>query len=107
MTGALIVNDNTFVQALEGDEDVVRDLYVAIGRDERHERVTLLEETVAPRTFGRWAMARVSEDGSPDIRLVSSASKGVIVSAGTDGSVTADQESVLAEMRAAAAAATA
>jgi hypothetical protein len=58
--------------------------------------VTLLEEEpVDGRTFGRWAMAQVSEDGVPDIRLMSNADKGKIVAASPDAHVTAGQETVL------------
>ena len=64
MTGALVISEGAFAQALEGDEAVVRELYEHISHDERHERVTLLEaDAVEGRTFGRWAMAKVAEDG--------------------------------------------
>jgi hypothetical protein len=100
ITGALVVTDDAFVQALEGDESAVRDLYDNISRDTRHERVTVLEEgIVGGRTFGRWAMAKVAEDGGPDIRLLSNASRGKIVAAGADHNVTAEQEQLLTLMR--------
>jgi hypothetical protein len=100
VTGALIVTGDAFVQALEGDEAVVRDLYAQISRDERHDRVTTVDEqTVPARTFGRWAMARVSQDGGPDIRLLSNATRGRIVEAGADSHVTPEQEDVLGFMR--------
>jgi len=78
-----------------------RDLYATISRDARHEDVNLVEEQfVEGRTFGRWAMAKVATDGGSDIRLLSNATKGVIVAApGTDSSVTPEQEAVLASMR--------
>ena len=60
----------------------------------------MLEATnVEDRTFGRWAMARVSEDGGPDIRLLSNAKAGTIVEAGADHHISPEQESVLAFMR--------
>lgn len=100
VTGALVISDDAFVQALEGDEPVVRDLYTSIGHDERHESVSVLEEqTVPARIFGRWAMAKVAADGGPDIRLLSNASRGVIVTAPGDPTITAEQETVLAFMR--------
>lgn len=101
VTGALVISEDSFVQALEGDESVVRDLYTTIAQDERHDEVNVLEEkTIDERTFGRWAMAKVATDGSPDIRLVSNASKGRIVAApGVDASITPEQEMVLASMR--------
>jgi hypothetical protein len=100
VTGALVITEDAFAQTLEGDEAVVRELYEHIRADPRHESVTLLEEeAVAERLFGRWAMARVSEDGGPDIRLMSNAAKGRIVAAAPDTHVTPDQETVLAFMR--------
>ena len=101
VTGALVISGDSFAQALEGDESVVRDLYATISRDARHEDVNLVEERfVEGRTFGRWAMAKVATDGGSDIRLLSNATKGVIVAApGTDSSVTPEQEAVLASMR--------
>jgi|tagenome__1003787_1003787.scaffolds.fasta_scaffold19962015_2 hypothetical protein len=100
ITGALLTNDGDFAQTLEGDETAVRDLYERIRRDTRHEDVVLLEtQTVSDRTFGRWAMAKVGEDGGPDIRLLSNADKRSIVAAGPDPHVTAEQASVLEFMR--------
>lgn len=95
-----MISDDAFVQALEGDEAVVRDLYETISHDERHESVSVLEEqTVPKRVFARWAMAKVAADGGPDICLLSNASRGTIVSAPGDPTITAEQEAVLAVMR--------
>jgi hypothetical protein len=44
-------------------------------------------------------MARVSEDGRPDIRLLSNAKAGKIVEAGPDYHISPEQESVLEFMR--------
>jgi Sensors of blue-light using FAD len=104
VTGALVVSGDAFVQALEGEESVVRDLYATISQDARHDHVTLVEEVaVDGRTFGRWAMAKVAEDGGADIRLMSNAKKGVIVAGPrADMGVTPEQEAVLSVMREAA-----
>ncbi len=100
ITGALIISGDAFVQALEGDETAVRNLYATIVEDPRHDELTILEEVDARRTFGRWAMAKVATDGGSDIRLVSNASKGVIVATPrADPSITPEQETVLAFMR--------
>ncbi len=65
VSGALVITDDAFAQALEGEESVVRDLYESIGQDPRHNQVTLLEaQDVDARVFGRWAMAKVSADGA-------------------------------------------
>ncbi|MGL5819533.1 MAG: BLUF domain-containing protein [Phycicoccus sp.] len=102
VTGALLLDDATFVQVLEGDEGVVRELYETIAADPRHEAVELLEtDPDAERVFGRWSMARVSADGSPDIPLIAHVDG--IAPAASRGT-TSSQESVLARMRQAAAA---
>ena len=102
ITGALLVDDDWFVQALEGDEAAVRSLYEHIARDVRHERVAIVDEgTVAQRVFGRWSMARVTEDGEPDIPLLMNRDKGGITRA-APVPTTADQDSVLEFMRGAA-----
>ena len=102
ITGALMVTDTTFVQALEGEEDEVRALYETIEKDSRHEQVDVLEQTEAPRAFGRWAMAEVATDDRPDRRLVSNPSSAEIVKMGRDPSITPEQEEVLAFLRDAA-----
>ena len=62
----------------------------------------LMEQKVANRTFGRWAMAEVATDDRPDRRLVSKPGSGEIVKMGKDPSITPEQEQVLAFMRDAA-----
>ena len=100
VTGALVITEDAFAQVLEGEETAVRGLYESIAQDQRHDGVAVLEEgMVDARTFGRWAMARVSEDGGPDLRLLSNAAKGRIVAASPDAHVTSEQETVLAFMR--------
>jgi hypothetical protein len=99
VTGALPITDDEFVQALEGPEPVVRELYTKIGKDKRHEHVELLESGDASgRVFGRWAMAKVAADGEPDIPLLTNIDKGGISPVqprpGTEA-----QETVLAVMR--------
>ena len=71
ITGALLLSEEWFVQTLEGEETAVRELFAHIRTDPRHDTVSVLEETqVGGRVFARWAMARVSEDGEPDIPLI-------------------------------------
>ena len=68
ITGALLVWQDAFVQVIEGEESVVRNLYGAIHADPRHDHVVLLEAGPAPeRVFGGWSMARVGNDGGDDI----------------------------------------
>jgi hypothetical protein len=102
VTGALLVWDEFFVQTLEGDETVVRDLYDRIHRDARHERVAIIsEDPAAERVFGRWSMARVGDGDEPDIPLLMNRDKGGI-SPAAPRPTTPDQEAVLSDMREAA-----
>jgi hypothetical protein len=97
ITGALLVTDHWFVQALEGDEAAVRGLYDHIREDARHDEVTVIESTaVDERVFSRWAMAEVSKLGRADIPL--HASGGRIHSAAREP-VTREQSAVLKTMR--------
>jgi hypothetical protein len=98
ITGALLIYGDWFAQVLEGDETLVRALFATIEADPRHENVSVIQSGPAERLFSRWAMARVSVDGEPDIRLI----------AHTDGiapamnrATTPGQEAVLDIMRAA------
>jgi hypothetical protein len=99
VTGALLITDDQFVQTLEGPEPAVRDLYVKISKDRRHEHIELLESGDAPaRVFGRWAMAKVAADGEPDIPLLANVDKGGI-SPAQPRPATEAQETVLGRMR--------
>ena len=97
VTGALLVTDHWFVQALEGDEPVVQKLYAHIRDDARHDEVTVIESAaVEERVFSRWAMAEVSKLGQADIPL--HASEGEIRSAAREP-VTREQFALLKTMR--------
>jgi hypothetical protein len=97
VTGALLITDHYFVQALEGEESVVRSLYENISGDQRHENVELVDErSVDSRIFSRWAMAQVSAAGNADIPLHST--EGHIGQAAQQ-SITRDQFDFLKFMR--------
>ena len=97
ITGALLVTDHWFVQALEGDESAVRSLYEQIRQDARHDEVTVLESTtVDERVFSRWAMAEVSKLGRADIPLHATAGH---IHAAAERPVTREQYAVLSSMR--------
>ena len=101
VTGALLVAGGVFIQTLEGEEEVVRQVFDTIRRDSRHEAVELLEADEVPeRVFGHWSMARVSEDGEPDIALIAH-TDGISPAAGRR--ITPAAAEVLDTMRAAAA----
>ena len=97
ITGALLLPDDTSVQVLEGDEAAVRGLLARIEADPRHDDLVVLEAgTVDARVFDRWAMARVSVDGDPDIPLIAG-ERGITVAAGRGR--TPEQEALLDVMR--------
>ena len=97
LSGALLLSAEWFVQVLEGDEETVRGLYTRIEKDPRHERVSLLESgDVDGRLFSRWAMARVSEEGEPDIPLLAG-TRGVVT--GARRVTTPEQDEILDRMR--------
>lgn len=99
ITGALLTTGEWFVQALEGEEEVVRELYGRIAKDVRHERIAELESgKVEARVFGRWAMAKVADDGEHDIPLLNNAAKGGAVPA-APRPTTPEQDELLAFMR--------
>ena len=57
ITGLLLYKDGSFLQALEGEESVVRELYQRIAIDPRHQQVTLLLEVpIEERSFPDWSM---------------------------------------------------
>ena len=65
--------------------------------DPRHEDVSVIESGLAAsRVFARWAMARVSVDGQPDIPLIAH-EEGISPAAGRG--TTPDQEAILDIMR--------
>lgn len=100
ITGALLITPEWFVQALEGQETVVRELFTRIESDPRHDQVvTLTAETVPDRLFGRWSMARVGVDGGSDTPLIAH-EQGIAAAAGR--ATTPEQEELLARMRDAA-----
>lgn len=58
VTGALVYGDGQFMQVMEGEEDVIKDLYARVVNDPRHHDVrTLAEGPIASRSFAQWSMA--------------------------------------------------
>ena len=71
ITGMLLYKDGNFMQALEGEEAAVRDLYARIRRDPRHLGiVTLVEGERQDRCFGDWSMG-FQDLSAPEAREVS------------------------------------
>jgi hypothetical protein len=67
VTGALLFNEERFVQILEGEKAEVEAIFGSIKRDRRHSAVTVLATQEKPiRHFGAWSMAFVGR--SPQAR---------------------------------------
>jgi hypothetical protein len=57
ITGMLLYKDGNFLQLLEGEESLVRDVYATIARDTRHfDSMIMMEEEVSERVFADWKM---------------------------------------------------
>lgn len=57
ITGMLLYKDGNFMQALEGEEEAVRNLYHKIAGDQRHHgEITLLQGHLEERQFPVWSM---------------------------------------------------
>lgn len=56
ITGMLLYKDGNFMQVLEGDETVIRQLLARIRTDPRHAGMMTLLEGSAPREFPDWSM---------------------------------------------------
>jgi hypothetical protein len=58
ITGLLVIKGRTFIQCLEGEESVIRELFEKIEKDDRHKDVMILEEDedIQERYFPSWDM---------------------------------------------------
>ena len=66
VTGMLLYHDGSFLQTLEGNEDVLENLYAKIGKDKRHHRlVALSRRNVESRHFDQWQMGFVATKALP------------------------------------------
>ena len=64
ITGLLLHRDRSFYQVLEGEEDVVRQTFDSIEKDERHTAIDVLfEGEVEEREFPDWQMGFLNLDG--------------------------------------------
>jgi hypothetical protein len=58
ITGLLVYSDMSFLQILEGEKEVVTQLFETISKDNRHADIKILHEgNVDQRIFSSWAMA--------------------------------------------------
>lgn len=57
ISGLLLYDEGSFLQVLEGEQQVIEKLYDKIEQDKRHHRlVALLRRDVEERHFGQWRM---------------------------------------------------
>jgi hypothetical protein len=57
ITGMLLVMEDAFIQALEGEKEVVEQTFARIARDARHRQIHRIFETMtAQRAFPGWSM---------------------------------------------------
>lgn len=57
ITGMLLYRSGYFIQALEGDAEVVDKLYEKISRDPRHRNIlTVYNKPIESRAFSNWSM---------------------------------------------------
>ncbi len=58
VTGCLLYYNKQFIQILEGEKEVIKDLLKKIEKDERHFNIRILAESEKEdRTFKKWTMA--------------------------------------------------
>lgn len=69
ITGMLLHCDRSFIQALEGPKDSVKDLVTVIWQDTRHNRVAVLfEGPIKQRSFSHWSM-RLNRPSRKDLAM--------------------------------------
>lgn len=63
ITGMLLYKGGNFMQMLEGEKNIVLELYAIIQNDERHKDVTtILTEDIKSRNFDNWSMGFLNMD---------------------------------------------
>ncbi|MEL6270473.1 MAG: BLUF domain-containing protein [Chloroflexota bacterium] len=69
ITGMLLYRDGYFIQALEGEEQTIREIYELIEKDDRHDHVLEIGmDVIEERDFGDWSMGFADLDTS-DVNL--------------------------------------
>jgi len=70
VTGLLLYNNGSFIQVIEGKQEIIHRLFTSISRDLRHTNVVkLLEEPIRYRAFPDWSMGfrEISDEQSVSI----------------------------------------
>jgi hypothetical protein len=70
ITGMLLYEDGTFLQVLEGEEEIVESTYQRIAKDPRHCRILLLARLeLEQRSFNDWEMGFFNASGGQLLNL--------------------------------------
>ncbi|WP_351125024.1 BLUF domain-containing protein, partial [Shewanella sp. T24-MNA-CIBAN-0130] len=57
ITGMLLYDERSFFQVLEGDKEIIENLFAHIAKDKMHEKVTkIIFEAIPERNFSKWSM---------------------------------------------------
>ena len=69
VTGMLVFHDGTFLQALEGEQRAVNEIFASIRSDRRHRDIDVLHRGPGfdQRVFGDWSMGFADFTGAADI----------------------------------------
>jgi len=70
ITGVLLYSEGTFIQALEGDDKAIYEIFDLIERDNRHKNIIkLVDKPLHERNFPDWSMgfAVVDQDRAKEI----------------------------------------
>jgi hypothetical protein len=68
VTGMLLYKSGNFMQMLEGEKEVVLELYETIRHDDRHRNViNIIGDAVKHRSFEHWSMGFYNMDKVPDL----------------------------------------
>ena len=69
VTGMLVFHDGTFLQALEGEQRAVNEIFASIQGDVRHRDITVLHRgsSLEQRAFGDWSMGFADASGAAGI----------------------------------------
>jgi len=71
ITGCLLYHNNEFLQILEGEKEIVQELFDSIEMDKRHSSVNLLvKEKKNERMFPSWSMAFNEFDSSETTKIL-------------------------------------
>ncbi|MEZ6035716.1 MAG: BLUF domain-containing protein [Planctomycetaceae bacterium] len=70
ITGMLLYEDGTFIQVLEGDDEIVESTFERISKDPRHSKIILIARfELEQRSFHDWEMSFFDASGGQLLKL--------------------------------------